>query len=195
MVKMFDADHSYSSSKVFWVAIDMDKNAHAGQKDDSTEEYTVTIAASVIRHYLESGMKVGMLTAGNEISLFPPSRGEQNLWAMMEALAVIRANGQIPLGQLLLNHAPEFKDDPVIVIIATSTSRQLMEAVSRLKSQVESIVVVLLDAATFGDTHMPLNSGHNLSLMGTQVYNVRNGDELSKALDSRSIVWRENYQD
>jgi uncharacterized protein (DUF58 family) len=195
MVKMFDADHSYSSSKTFWVVMDMAKNVQAGQGEDSTEEYSVTIAASVIRHYLESGMKVGMISNGGMLSMFSPSRGEQNMWAMMESLATIKATGQMPVGQLLLNYAADFKDDPVIVIIATSTSRQLMESVSKLKSQVEAVVVVLLDAATFGDTHTPLNTAHNLSFMGAQVYNVRKGDEVAKALDSRSTVWQTNYQD
>jgi len=195
MVKMFDADHSYSSSKTFWVVPDMAKNVQAGQGDESTEEYAVTIAASVIRHYLESGMKVGMIADDGDISLFSPSRGEQNLWAMMESLATVKATGRMPLGQLLLNHAADFKDDPVIVIIATSTSRQLMEAVSKLKSQVEAVVVVLMDAATFGDTHTAINNAHGLSFMGAQVYNVRKGDEVAKALDSRSTVWQTNYQD
>jgi len=40
-----------------------------------------------------------------------------------------------------------------------------------------------------------LNTAHNLSFMGAQVYNVRKGDEVAKALDSRSTVWQTNYQD
>ena len=192
MVKTFDTDHSYSSSKIFWVVVDMDKNAHAGQGDESTEEYSVTIAASVIKHYLESGMKVGLISDGSQVSLFSPSRGEQNLWAMMEALAIVRAKGPTPLGQLLFNHMSDFKDDPVIIIIATSASRQLAEAIRRLKNQVESVVVILLDASTFTSAPVPLNSAHNLSLMGAQVYNIRNGDEISKALDSQSTLWQTN---
>jgi uncharacterized protein (DUF58 family) len=193
MVKMFDADHSYNSSKIFWVVIDMDENAHAGHGDESTEEYAVTIAASLIRHHLESGMKVGMISAANQSHLFSPSRGEQYLWGMMEALALVRAEGKMPLGQLILSHVEDFKEDPVIMIIATSASRQLMEAVRRLKSQVESVVVVLLDASSFNGKGGDLNSAHNLSLLGVQVYSIRHGDEISKALDSRSSVWQTRY--
>jgi len=196
MVKMFDADHSYSSSKTFWVVPDMAKNVQAGQGDESTEEYAVTIAASVIRHYLESGMKVGMIADDGDISLFSPSRGEQNLWAMMESLATIKATGRMPLGQLLLNHAADFKDDPVdrhhryFYVPTVDGSRQQIK-----KSGGEAVVVVLMDAATFGDTHTAINNAHGLSFMGAQVYNVRKGDEVAKALDSRSTVWQTNYQD
>jgi uncharacterized protein (DUF58 family) len=193
MVKMFDADHSYKSSKIFWVVIDMDENAHAGHGDESTEEYAVTIAASLVRHHLESGMKVGMISAGNQSHLFSPSRGEQYLWGMMEALALVRAEGKMPLGQLILGHMEDFKEDPIIMIIATSASRQLMEAVRRLKSQVESVMVVLLDASSFNGKGGDLNSAHNLSLLGAQVYSIRQGDEISKALDSRSSVWQARY--
>ncbi len=195
MVKMFDADHSYSSSKTFWVVLDMDKQVHAGNGEESTEEYAVTITASVIRHYLESGMKVGMISTGNQVSSFAPSRGEQYMWSMMESLALIGARGHTPLGQVLSDHTSDFKDDPVIVIIATSASRQLMEAVRTLKSQVEAVVVVLLDASSFGYPHTPLNSAHGLSMLGAQVYHVRSGDEVAKALDSQSTTWQKNYQE
>jgi uncharacterized protein (DUF58 family) len=193
MVKMFDADHSYNSSKIFWVVVDMDKNAHTGHGDESTEEYAVTITASLIRHHLESGMKVGMISAGDRSSVFAPSRGDQYLWGMMEALALVRAEGQIPLGQLILNHVEDLKEDPVVMIIATSASRQLMDAVRSLKTQVESIVIVLLDASSFEDKRKALNSAHNLSFSGAQVYNVQQGDEISKVLDSRSLVWQAHY--
>ena len=193
MVKMFDADRSYNNSKIFWVILDMYKNAHAGQGDESTEEYAVTIAASLIRHHLESGMKVGMITAGDRSSVFSPSRGDQYLWSMMEALALVRAEGQIPLGQLLLSHIEDYKEDPVVMIIATSASRQLMEAIRSLKTVVESVVVVLLDASSFDGKHPVLNSTHNLSLLGAQVYNLQQGDEISKVLDSRSLTWQTHY--
>jgi uncharacterized protein (DUF58 family) len=195
MVKMFDADHSYNSSKVFWVVTDMQQKAHAGKGDESSEEYAVTIAASVVRHYLESGMKVGMLSAGGDISVFSPSRGEQNMWAMMEALAIVRAKGEMPLGELLLDHTADFKDDPAVVIIATTNSGQLLEAINRLKNQVESVVVILLDAASFGSPRQPINSAHTLASMGVQVYQVKKGDEMAKALDSRSTFWNNDAQD
>lgn len=195
MVKMFDADRSYNSSKVFWVIIDMDEKAQAGRGNESTEEYAVTIAASLIRHHLESGMKVGMISAGNQPSFFSPARGEPFLWSMLEAIALIRAEGQIPLGQVIMSHMDDFKDDPVIMIIGTSNSRQLMEAVQRLKNQVESVGVVLLDTSSFNGESVVLNSTHNLSLLGTQVYNVRQGDGISKALDSRLVVWKTFYGD
>jgi uncharacterized protein (DUF58 family) len=193
MVKMFDADHSYNSSKIFWVVVDLDRYAHAGHGDESTEEYAVTIAGSLIRHHLESGMKVGMISAGDRSSVFIPSRGDQYLWGMMEALAVVRAEGQIPVGQLILNHVGDLKEDPVVMIIATSASRQLMEAVRNLKTQVESIVIVLLDVSSFDGKQIALNSAHNLSFSGAQVYKVRQGDEISKVLDSRSLVWQAHY--
>ena len=99
------------------------------------------------------------------------------------------------LGELLLDHSADFKDDPAVVIIATTNSGQLMEAINRLKSQVESMVVILLDAASFGSPRLPLNSAHMLAPMGVQVYQIRKGDEMSKALDSRSTFWNNDAQD
>lgn len=193
MVKMFDADRAYNSSKTFWLAMDMEEKIQAGIGDDSSEEYAVTIAASLIRHHLESGMKVGMISEGDRAPIFPPARGEQYLWGMLETLATIRAQGSTPLGQLIFQHVDEFKDDPVIIIIATSQSGQLIEAIRRLKTRVESVVVILLDSHSFGDKREPINTAQNLTFSGAQVYVVKQGDELSKVLDSRVSIWQARY--
>jgi len=34
-----------------------------------------------------------MIADDGDISLFSPSKGEQNLWAMMESLATVKATG------------------------------------------------------------------------------------------------------
>lgn len=193
MVKMFDADRAYNSSKTFWLALDMEAKTQAGKSDDSTEEYAVTIAASLIRHHLENGMRVGMITEGDRAPVFSPARGEQYLWGMLEALATIRAQGSTPLGQLIFQHIDEFKDDPVIIIIATSNSGQLVESIRRLKTRVESVVVILLDSPSFGEKREAINTAQNLTFSGAQVYVVKQGDELSKALDSRVSIWQARY--
>lgn len=193
MVKMFDADRAYNSSKTFWLVMDMEAKAQAGRGDNSTEEYAVTIAASLIRHHLENGMKVGMISEGDHSPVFSPARGEQYLWGMLEALAVIKAQGNLPLGQLVLRHVDEFKDDPVIIVIATSNSGQVVEAIRRLKTRVESVVVILMDSPSFGDKQEVINTAQNLTFSGAQVYVVKQGDELSKALDSRVSVWQARY--
>ena len=59
MVKVFDSEHSSDTTKDVWIVLDMQKEAHCGDGDENTEDYCVTIAASLARSYLDDGMKVG----------------------------------------------------------------------------------------------------------------------------------------
>jgi len=185
MVKMFDADHSYRGSKTIWVVIDMDEASHLGQEEEATEEYGITVAASLIRKYLESGMRVGVAASGDQTYLVPPDRGEDHLWRVLEALALIKATGKVPIGQLILQHMERFRDNPDVIIVTTSAAAQLLDAVRQLRSRTDSVVVVLLDAASFGGEGSAIDVAHSLSRAGVQVYVVRQGDEVARVLDNK----------
>jgi len=185
MVKLFDADRSFNTSTTVWVIVDMEEGCHRGQGEETTEEYGVTIAASLIRKHLESGMRVGMAASGDQSYLFPPERGEEHLWRMLEALALMKATGEVPVGQLIREQMGHFGDDSVVIIVTPSATGRLVDATRQLKNRVESVVAVLLDAASFGGNTRATDIARSLSLAGVQVYVVRQGDELARALDNR----------
>ncbi len=185
MVKMFDADRSSTGSKTIWVVLDMMAGVQAGEGDESTEEYAVTLAASLAKKYLDAGMKVGLLAAGDASILVPPERGEEQLWRLLERLAVVRAEGQTPVGRLLVGRTDYLRGDSTVIIVTPSVSTAVFEAVRQLRSRVDGIVVVQLDPASFGAATSALTAARNLGSTGVQVYLVHRGDELGRALDHR----------
>lgn len=185
MVKVFDADRSQGSSKTVWVVLDMQEASHFGEGEETTEEYGVTIAASVVRKYLESGMWAGLMASGDETYLFPPERGEEHLWHMLEALALIKATGKVSVSQLISEQMERLKGDSMVVIISPSPTGQLVDIIRQLRNRVSSVVVVLLDAASFGGDTDATEMVHPFSAMGVQVYVVQQGDELARVLSDR----------
>lgn len=185
MVKVFDADRSQGSSKTVWVILDMQEASHFGEGEEMTEEYGVTIAASVVRKYLESGMWAGLIASGDETYLFPPERGEEHLWRILEALALIKATGKVSVSQLVYEQMEWLRGDSMVVIISPSPTGQLVDVIRQLRNRVSSVVVVLLDAASFGGDTDATEMGHSLSAMGVQVYIVRRGDKLARVLSDR----------
>jgi uncharacterized protein (DUF58 family) len=190
MVKVFDADRSYGGTKTLWVVMDMQGTHHAGQDIETTEEYGIAIGASLIRKYVESGMRVGMLAQGDQSCIFPPERGEEHLWRILEALALVRATGQVPIAELLYDKMGQFRDNPAVIIITPSATGQLIDVIRHLRGRVESIVVVLLDAASFGGYTTAMDISRNLTMAGVKVYTVRQGDELARVLDDRHSPMR-----
>lgn len=193
MVKMFDTDHSHSGSESVWIIIDMQQAPQLGEGDETTEEYAITIAASLIKKYIDSGMQVGLTASGDRPYFFPPERGEQHLGRLMEALALMKASGETPISQLISSQMEHFNGNSIAVVITPSDSKEMVTAIRQLKGRDNLAVAILLEPASFGGTAGQLNTAHNLSANGIQVYTVRKGDELARALDNRVASLHTRY--
>lgn len=190
MVKVFDADRSYGGSKTIWVVVDMEAVPQAGQDDETTEEYGITVAASLVRKYIDSGMRVGAMASGDGNLIFQPERGEDHLWRILEGLAVIKAAGHIPMGQLIYEQMGQFRDNASVIIITPSVTGHLLDVIRQLRSRVDAVAVVLLDAASFGGAVTTVDQAHNLNLLGVKVFIVRRGDDLARVLNERLSLAR-----
>jgi uncharacterized protein (DUF58 family) len=186
MVKVFDADRSDNASKTAWLLLDMNQEAHFGHGKEASQEYAITIAASLAKKYLQSGRQVGMLASGERPSLIIPERGEEQLWGIMKALALMQADGKLTLGEAASPHLNSLRDNPLVIVIATSASENLTEVIHQLRNRVDSVVVILLDAASFGGHSSSTGISQTLTRSGTQVYTIRQGTELARALDSKA---------
>jgi len=188
MVKVFDADRSRNGARMVWVVLDMQASAHYGQGEAATEEYGVTIAASVVRKYLESGLRAGLMASGDSAHLFPPAKGEEHLWRILEALALIKATGKVSVSQFISGQMERLGGEAMVVIISPAATGELVDAIRRLRSRVDSVVAVLLDAASFGGGNEAATALPGLSAMGVPAYIVRRGDELTQVLNERFPV-------
>lgn len=188
MVKEFDADYSNYASKSIWIISDMQQTAQAGDGDEGTEEYGVTIAASLIKKYIDSGKQVGLVASGDRPYLFPPEMGSQHLWSLLEALALMKATGKVPIDQLISSEIERFGSHSVIIVITPSVSERMVASLRQIKGRGTPVLVILLDAASFGGKVSAVNASGSLISSGFQVYVVRHGEELARALDSRTLI-------
>lgn len=185
MVKVFDPDRSVQGRKTVWLVTDMHQASHPGNDSQSTEDYCATIAASLAKKYLDGGAQLGFAAAGDRYYLFPPEAGEQHLWRLLEALAVIRATGKIPVEQLISGEMKGIGVNSVIMVITPSSSLPLVAALRHLVSRGIIVIAILLDPLSFGGTASVTDVAHRLMASGVQVHLVRHGEDLATALDSR----------
>lgn len=186
MVKMFDADRSHNASKTAWVLLDMNQASHAGQDEENSEEYAVTIAASVVNKYLQGGMRVGLIATDDKRTFIPVERGEEQLWTVMESLALMKTGPQATLSEVVAENLDSFRDNPLVIAVATSVSETLLEAIHQMRNRVDSVVVVLLDITSFGGKQAFENVSRSLTWLGARVYTIRKDEEIARALDSRT---------
>ena len=148
----------------------------------TTEEYTVTITASLGQYFLRLDRAVGMLAYGQSNEIVQPDRGERQLHRILETLAVLRADGDVPLEHVLQTEAHLFPRGTTVIIVTPTTRPSWGAAVRLLKQRGLRVVTVLVNPASFGGPEsaeplMPL-----LMSSGTGVYLVNEGDDLTAVL-------------
>jgi uncharacterized protein (DUF58 family) len=184
IVKDFDGD----VSRDIWVITDMSKPPLVRDDADAIEEQCVTIAASLIKKYADSGRRIGLVAQGSNACLFPPRVGHQHLSRVMEALALVKATSEVPINQIIDRGTERFWGNSIVVVVTFSASDDLAASLLHLNGRGATIVAILLDAASFGGTVNSRGIIECLMSSSISVYVVRRGDDLSKALDSRGVV-------
>jgi uncharacterized protein (DUF58 family) len=185
MVKEFDPDHSNIYCKNVWIFPDMHFSARAGEGTDTIEEYSVMIAASLAKKYLDAGKDTGLVTCGERSYLFLPDTGERQLQNILSTLARVEATGNIGIDRLLSAEMGRIDAGSVVVVITSSDNRGITAPLRRAVYRGAIVMVILLDAFSFGGKASAAGTAHSLISSGMTVYVVRRGMDIARALDSR----------
>ena len=148
----------------------------------STEEYAVSIAASVARDYLSRSRAVGLVSAGALVTALPPDRGARQLGKILEALAILKCKGKMPLRGLVEAQARNLARGSTVVIITTSIARELPMILDYLVMSGLRPVVVLLDDTSFGGRYAAEPLVEQIKALRVPLRLVREGDELEQVL-------------
>ncbi len=183
MVKTFELDPTSD----IWVIVDLEGRLQAGEGDESTEEYAVTIAASVAQRYIAANRSVGLISFGREYRVVEAERGQQQLSRILEALAVAAATGEVPLENLLLEEQRRFGRHTTLVLVTPSTEGRWLTTVRALSQRGVRVAAVLVDAGTFGKGESPLALYGELAASDVLTYTVARGDDLSLALSTSAV--------
>jgi uncharacterized protein (DUF58 family) len=192
MVKVFDAEQSSDDTKDIWIVLDMQREAQTGQGEESTEEYGVTIAASLVKKYIEEGMKVGLLSYDEQLHSITPGADKDHYSQILERLALIKATGNEPV-ESMLSATERFASGSAILVITPQSTERVLNALRRLKNYGHPVIAILLDSSSFGGSLSPAHMAQVLGATGSQAYIIRQGDNLARALDTRKVRWYTRY--
>jgi uncharacterized protein (DUF58 family) len=148
----------------------------------STEEYAISIAASLGRHFLSNGRAVGLVSGGQQLTLLSPDRGGRQLGKILEGLAVLHAQGELPLQALVETQARHIARGNIIVLITPTVLIEFVYLVEYLLRRGLRPVTVLLDAASFGGSLGTDSLIERVRALGVPVRKIANGADLSSAL-------------
>jgi uncharacterized protein (DUF58 family) len=183
IVKEFDADRS----ERIWVIPDLQKSFSAGSGAETTTEYIITIAASILKKYAGAGRPVGLIAQNNAYHFYPARSGSINMWRMMEDLAVMQSDGITPLSRLVYRAREQLSGNAVTVLVTASDREEMADSIINAGKQGLRSIAILVDASSFGGEGSPQKIQKRLNSHHIPAYLVRQGDNLDDELNSRKL--------
>jgi uncharacterized protein (DUF58 family) len=185
MVRDFEPDRSNYNFRSMWIIPDMNRASRLGEGDETTEEYAIKIAASLAKKHIESGKEVGLLAGGDRSYLCLPEPGAQQLHQLLLDLALMKAEGEVPLEALLTSQMDRFEAGSVVLVIMPSGNQKIIGPLRQMRNRGVIVTIVLLDGRSFGGGAAVESTARALIANGLNVYIMKQGAEITRALDSR----------
>lgn len=180
MAKEFELD-PFSD---IWLVLDLDRAAMTGEGVESTEEYAVTVCASLAKYFLGEDRAIGVVSQGLVLTA---DRGTRQLLKILELLAYVRVAAGRTLEELLLGEQQRFGRTDHLVVVTATTADGWLRAVRTLGSRGVHASAVVLESSTFGRAPSSLMVVGSLAAVGVPTYLVKQGDSLQRALSAPSV--------
>ena len=180
--KLMSKEFDLGLSSDVWVLVDLNRDAQAGELEESTDEYAVSIAGSLAKKYVASQLPFGLIAYGDRRYLLPSQTGAGQFDQVMEFLAMSRAEGTVPLETALTKEEMLWGPHSTLIIITSSPRKEWAFAVKQLMRRRVKVVAVLLDGQTFGTHYDTLQIVPELLGEGVPTYVVRKGDDIAVSL-------------
>jgi uncharacterized protein (DUF58 family) len=197
-----------------WIVLDMAREVHIGPRfedlpdpqmpnvqwedwqlpdlEATTEEYSVVIAASAARHFIQRGRSVGLVTypQASHRELVQSDWGERQEDKLMEVLSVVHPYGSISLDQVLLAEGTRFTRNTTLLIVTPSVDPDWVSATRHLFGRGIKVTVVLVDPGTFGAPYNVERVITELSSNHIPNFVVNKGDDISVVLGNARRQYR-----
>jgi uncharacterized protein (DUF58 family) len=144
-VRLFDS----TPSSDWWIFLDMNRQVQLGAGQDSTEENSIILAASLADRGLSQRHAVGMVAFGQQALWLPPKAGTHRRWEILRALATLHP-GESSLADVLARSRSAIQRHASLVIITADTQGDWLEALLPFTWSGSQPTVLILDPLSFG---------------------------------------------
>lgn len=126
-----------------------------------------------------------MISYGQRREIVQVDRGDRQLVRLLESLAVVRAEGRVPLGELIAAEGNQLGGGSTAIVITPSPFTSWVDATRDLKRKGVDVVIIHLEASTFGEAPSSLEVMASLAAANIPAYLVKNGVPLEESFAQR----------
>ena len=177
-VKTFELD----PASHLWVIVDLSSQDHIGTGDDATIETAVTVAASVVRLFINQNRSVGLMMFGERLDVIEPDRGSQHFGRILESLAVAQPIGTVPVASILYQQSRRWGRHTTVIVVTASTDPRWQGAIRSLTQRGVKAAVALIDLESWGGRGGASATAVELRALGVQVNLIRKDDHIPSVM-------------
>jgi uncharacterized protein (DUF58 family) len=168
-----------------WILLDLDRNVHFGEGEESTVEYAVSLAASMASQVHGRGRQVGLIANDSKGTILEPHRAVRQDRLILDYLAVAQADGRTSLTQTLAWEKIRRLPRRAIAVITPSADPDWVRLLQAVRGRRSKLIVFYLDVASFGgpDQNPSFDLGQDVDL-----YVVRSGDDFARLMRTRDAI-------
>lgn len=153
----------------------------------STEEYTVVIAASLTKYFVDSERALGFAAYIPHREILQPEHGIRQLNRVLQSLAVARSFAHYSLAQMLALETPYFTRGTTLVIVTSSLDPAWVTEAQILSRRGIRPIVILVDPYSFGGMVSADDLVALLRLVRIPTIIVRKNDDIAAVLAQRPL--------
>lgn len=153
----------------------------------STEEYSVIVAASLSKHFIEIERALGFVAYTPKRDVFHPERGHRQMTRILETLAVARSTADLTLKEMLALESTTFTRGTSLVLITASLDPDWVAELQLLTRRGIRPTVVFIEPTSFGHSESSERIKEMLHITRIPCLIIKQGDDLASALSQRPI--------
>ena len=202
MVKEFDQDPQSS----IWVFLDSYKQNHDKQEMTSSDrknslewankkkniyqlprdtyEYAISIAASIANYYIKQGRSTGFSSAGKIITHLSAEKGHRQLAKILETLAFLKSDGDLPLLGLIQAEAKNLSRGTTIILITTTVENKVELCAESIRQRGLTPILIIIESNSFTENEKYQLNKEKLMNIKSPYVKIKYGDNLKDIMES-----------
>ena len=165
-----------------WIVLDLHRDYQFGELAESTDEYAVSIAASLAKRHIQGQLPLGLVAYGARRHVLRAEPGFGQFDRVLDNLAVSVAEGTVPLDGVLAREELLWTNRSSLIVVTPSPDPAWVAGLRELAKRGVKATAVVIDGSSFGGRRDSVRLLDHLLGSGVQSYVVRKGDNIASAL-------------
>ncbi len=148
----------------------------------TSTDLAAEIAASLAYHAWERGYAFGMVGQGGRRHWLAPGKGAARFEHLLETLAGVQADGQVPLGEVVRRESRQLLPGSTVVAVTPALDLALAEVLGRLRARRFTVMLIHMEMGGRDAGEGERAWKAHLRDRGVRVYSLGEGEKLGQVL-------------